>query len=601
MKTNVKTFITANIFPRKALAIPGDVSYQDIIQTVCSACDLTGNLEPPTAPQWQYQFLPDGRQLTLGDAASFLTLLKQKYLIQSYDMGSDILTFRLYQRDKSNFVDKRMDIFPQKELWADNQKRLLWRDENDQVHYYGPSEKPIHNLGFIPSSGDAPPVRENYRGYLYPMILVDLRLTNTDHILSTYFEPPETFIDYAKVIETFDPQKTPAWWMEVHNMQAFKSTEGGAMPSSIAATAPYTPLETSNFNKNLSVNDNNIQAAFNTLDDHDHSTQAPTATDDFLIGGYNLTTSKWTWFRRTLAETITRLRTGLDNVYESKNADLVAHLSAYAPHAGHLQEALINGKYYARRDGSWQEIIAAAVWGNITGTLSDQTDLQTALNARSLTSHTHTSYLTDAPSDGKHYGRKNTVWAEVATGGGTWGSITGNLSSQTDLQAQLNARLTDAPNNGLQYVRLNGNWSPFALPGHGHTGRQIIFMHGLQATIAGSTSMYLVPAINGLVTLNGINIPVAGTILNLFIRINNTVTGSGADRMQFFVQKNVVDTTLAISLAGGAGAGSYADTNPAHAVAWNAGDVFGLRIRNNHTSTSCAITGCAVEFQLPVS
>jgi hypothetical protein len=50
------------------------------------------------------------------------------------------------------------------------------------------------------------------------------------------------------------------------------------------------------------------------------------------------------------------------------------------------------------------------------------------------------SYLTDAPSDGSTYGRKDGAWYAVASGGGTWGSITGTLSAQTDLQAELDAK-----------------------------------------------------------------------------------------------------------------------------------------------------------------
>ena len=50
------------------------------------------------------------------------------------------------------------------------------------------------------------------------------------------------------------------------------------------------------------------------------------------------------------------------------------------------------------------------------------------------------SYLTDAPSDGSTYGRKNGAWSAVTSGGGTWGSITGTLSSQTDLQNALDAK-----------------------------------------------------------------------------------------------------------------------------------------------------------------
>ena len=89
------------------------------------------------------------------------------------------------------------------------------------------------------------------------------------------------------------------------------------------------------------------------------------------------------------------------------------------------------------------------------------------------------SYLTDAPSNGNEYVRKNGAWS-VATGGGggsvAWGSITGTLTSQTDLTTYISGLgyqtaidvstyvgaqgfLTDAPSNGNEYVRLNGAWS----------------------------------------------------------------------------------------------------------------------------------------------
>jgi hypothetical protein len=56
-------------------------------------------------------------------------------------------------------------------------------------------------------------------------------------------------------------------------------------------------------------------------------------------------------------------------------------------------------------------------WGEIGGTLSDQADLQSELDAKSDTGHTH-SYLTDAPSNGKQYARQDGAWAEVDTARG---------------------------------------------------------------------------------------------------------------------------------------------------------------------------------------
>ena len=44
----------------------------------------------------------------------------------------------------------------------------------------------------------------------------------------------------------------------------------------------------------------------------------------------------------------------------------------------------------------------------------------------------------DAPSDGNQYVRKNAAWSILSGGGGgaTWGSITGSISAQTDLQTE---------------------------------------------------------------------------------------------------------------------------------------------------------------------
>ena len=54
--------------------------------------------------------------------------------------------------------------------------------------------------------------------------------------------------------------------------------------------------------------------------------------------------------------------------------------------------------------------------------------------------------------DGTNY---NVQWTTVATGGGTWGSITGTLSSQTDLQSALNAKL-DSTTAASTYQTISG-------------------------------------------------------------------------------------------------------------------------------------------------
>ncbi len=115
-------------------------------------------------------------------------------------------------------------------------------------------------------------------------------------------------------------------------------------------------------------------------------------------------------------------------------------------------------------------------WGNIDGTLSDQTDLQTVLDSKATsthnhnddyytesevdlllasksdTTHTHTEsditdlgiYLIDAPSDGTQYARQDGAWTEVTASATTsWGAITGTLSNQTDLQTALDGKVDE--------------------------------------------------------------------------------------------------------------------------------------------------------------
>lgn len=57
---------------------------------------------------------------------------------------------------------------------------------------------------------------------------------------------------------------------------------------------------------------------------------------------------------------------------------------------------------------------------------------------------TSQGYLTDAPSDGNEYVRKNAAWA-IATGGGGGG-------------------ISDAPSDGNLYARQNAGWTSFTIP-----------------------------------------------------------------------------------------------------------------------------------------
>ena len=115
-----------------------------------------------------------------------------------------------------------------------------------------------------------------------------------------------------------------------------------------------------------------------------------------------------------------------------------------------VNDAPSDSKEYVRKNGAWAESsggggggITSVSWGDINGTLANQTDLQTALSSKANTSDLgDLAYEDDAPSDSKEYVRKNGVWSE-ATGGISsvaWGDIEGTLSDQTDLQTALDGK-----------------------------------------------------------------------------------------------------------------------------------------------------------------
>ena len=64
------------------------------------------------------------------------------------------------------------------------------------------------------------------------------------------------------------------------------------------------------------------------------------------------------------------------------------------------------------------------------------------------------SGLSDAPSDGTTYGRRNGAWIGVSAGGSVaWGAITGTLSDQTDLGAALAAKARHIVACSSRYIR----------------------------------------------------------------------------------------------------------------------------------------------------
>ena len=194
-----------------------------------------------------------------------------------------------------------------------------------------------------------------------------------------------------------------------------------------------------------------------------------------------------------------------------------------------VNDAPSDGTIYGRKDGSWTSTISSVAWGEITGTLSYQLDLQTALNLKLdatvaattyylqtnpdgfITSAALTGYATetfvttqgyitqttadglyyplsgnpsgfigDAPSDGSTYGRNNGAWT-VTGGGGLITSVTSPLAVNSgDLSIDLAGYATESWVQSQGYLTsvpppaLTGLTSDISWDNYSNTGRFLI-------------------------------------------------------------------------------------------------------------------------------
>lgn len=145
-----------------------------------------------------------------------------------------------------------------------------------------------------------------------------------------------------------------------------------------------------------------------------------------------------------------------------------ANLAAFPStgETGKIYVALDTNKIYRWSGSAYIEISPspAPTWGSITGTLSLQTDLQSALDGKANTSHTQD--LSTINQSGATTGQvpiwNGTAWAPgVPAGTATWGGITGTLALQTDLQSALDGKFDDPTGTTAQYIRGDGSLATF--------------------------------------------------------------------------------------------------------------------------------------------
>ena len=179
-------------------------------------------------------------------------------------------------------------------------------------------EFPIYNIGYLESTALPPTHTTQSLQPKFAPLPFHLKYLTSDYITANLLPSTDLYHVYrAQITEIFDYElKEIPWRIKLEQCQYMTDTEGGQLPSTIQAAAPYTPLSTIGFNNNLDASVNNLQALADKVDDLvfvDVAIDDPTATNDFLVG--EQVTGVWTWVKKTFAQTITILRTSLDSTY----------------------------------------------------------------------------------------------------------------------------------------------------------------------------------------------------------------------------------------------------------------------------------------------
>lgn len=287
--------IQASLIPKIRISIAGDDTYENVLTDFATACGLTASFKNSSHNIWQYQFFPAGKTILLNDARKFIPLLRQKYLISVSDIEGDTLQFSYLHADQisagslnADFEDYFLLTQPSKHIttFKRNKVYYFWTDEAQATHTDGVTTNPMWNLGYLESTDDPPDIYEQPLMLSYQDNQVDLRLTTND-VISQWEDDSHAAYSTkfpVSVREIFNQSHEPSWYMELKTIDPFQNTTGGALPSTIERISNYTPLNVSGFDNVLASSDNNLQAAMDTLDDHDHSGAATTEGIQDIIG-----------------------------------------------------------------------------------------------------------------------------------------------------------------------------------------------------------------------------------------------------------------------------------------------------------------------------
>jgi len=278
-----KKIITAECTPfiEARFVASGDVTYQSIISTLCVYNQFLTPVYKNNAAAWKsYKYYPAGKFIITNSQANVLNQLQQKYFIFADDGDDFQMLFFCAPESQSAAAEYTiptvgLDI----ESRQEKRRYLASIDENGSRKYTGSSIEPLHNLGYLESTTAHPPVPASGNKGLGSVFTIpaNLKYQSGDSIKfdlkgkdgPTFYNSQTFCLDVTEIFEVGTNRM--AWRMELRPLEYFNNTAGGALPSTIERVSNFTPLQTSAFDGILSPADNNLQAAMDTIDDHDHT------------------------------------------------------------------------------------------------------------------------------------------------------------------------------------------------------------------------------------------------------------------------------------------------------------------------------------------
>lgn len=258
---------------REYITIAAGADYEDVITEALDGGLLVITPSFEGTATWKgYQFYPAGKDVILSPRKKLFTLLQQKYLVYATEDGWDGTNNNMFffQATTSRSTDYSVTDLLGTFTSRSESRRLITRDESAVVRSNGSATSVIHNLGFLHSTASLPTnATAGQIGAHTSKIPVHLKYRTGDMV--NVIGRNAQLTRRVRVIEVFEPTATPAWHQILEVLAWYGETEGGPLPSTIEAAAPYTPLATGNFDGVLSEDDNNLQAAMEKIDDHTHS------------------------------------------------------------------------------------------------------------------------------------------------------------------------------------------------------------------------------------------------------------------------------------------------------------------------------------------